>query len=96
MTNNVKTPETDLMVETKGKLELFFDKNGNKLLWGLIIIGFALSAFFIFKNYNDSRKERKEQNASVALANEFNTTKSVEGYEKVQADYAGTEAANTA
>ena len=49
MTNNVQTPENDLMVETKGKLELFFDKNGNKLLWTLIIVGLALSAFFIFK-----------------------------------------------
>lgn len=96
MTNNVKTPETDLMVETKGKLELFFDKNGNKLLWGLIIVGFALSAFFIFKNYSDSRKERKEQNASVAVANELSTTNSVEGYDKLQEEYAGTEAANTA
>lgn len=96
MTNNVQTPETDLMVETKGKLELFFDKNGNKLLWAIIIVGFALSAFFIFKNFNDSRKERKEQNASVAIGNELNTTNSVEGYDKVQEDYAGTEAANTA
>ncbi|MBR5133120.1 MAG: tetratricopeptide repeat protein [Alistipes sp.] len=96
MTNNVQTPETDLMVETKGKLELFFDKNGNKLLWAIIIVGFALSAFFIFKNFNDSRKQRKEENASIAVANELNTTDSVEGYNKVQEDYAGTQAANTA
>lgn len=96
MTNNVQTPETDLMVETKGKLELFFDKNGNKLLWGIIIVGFALSAFFLFKNVSDGRKERKEKNASVAVANELNGANSVEGFEKVQADYAGTEAANSA
>ena len=96
MTNNVKTPETDLMVETKGKLELFFDKNGNKLLWGLIIVGLALSAFFIFKNFSDSRKERKEQNASVAVANELSTTNSVEGYDKLQEEYEGTASANTA
>ena len=96
MTNNVQTPETDLMVETKGKLELFFDKNGNKLLWGLIIVGLAFSAFFIIKNFSDSRQERKEQNASVAVANEFNTTNSVEGYDKIQEEYAGTEAANAA
>ena len=44
MANKVQNPETDIMVETKGKLELFFDKNGNKLLWGLIIVGFALMA----------------------------------------------------
>ena len=96
MTNNVQTPETDLMVETKGKLELFFDKNGNKLLWAIIIVGFALGAFFIFKNYSDSRNERKEKNASTAIANEMNGTQSVEGYEKVQEDYAGTQSANTA
>lgn len=96
MTNNVKTPETDLMVETKGKLELFFDKNGNKILWALIIVGFALSAFFIFKNFNDSRKARKEEAASVVLNNELTGAQSVEGYDKLQEEYADTEAANTA
>lgn len=96
MTNNVNTPETDLMVETKGKLELFFDKNGNKLLWAIIIVGFALSAFFIFKNFNDGRKARKEEAASVSLNSELTGAQSVEGYDKVQEDYAGTEAANTA
>ena len=32
MTNKVQTPETDIMVETKGKLETFFDNYGNKVL----------------------------------------------------------------
>jgi predicted negative regulator of RcsB-dependent stress response len=96
MTNNVKTPETDLMVETKGKLELFFDKHGNKLLWALIIVGFALSAFFIFKNFSDSRKARNEEAASVAMNNELTGAQSVEGYDKLQEEYEGTEAANTA
>lgn len=84
------------MVETKGKLELFFDKNGNKLLWALIIVGVALSAFFIFKNVRDSRNLVKEQAASEAVAAELNDANSVEGFDKIQADYKGTEAANSA
>lgn len=96
MTNNVQTPENDLMVETKGKLELFFDKNGNKLLWTLVIVGVALSAFFLFKNVRDSRNLAKEQAASVAVAAELNGANSVEGFDKIQAEYEGTAAANTA
>ncbi len=96
MANNVQNPQNDLMVETKGKLELFFDKHGNKILWALIIVGLVFSAFFIFKNYGESRKQVKEQNASVAMANELNGAKSVEGFDKVQEEYKGTAAANTA
>lgn len=96
MTNNVQTPQDDLMVETKGKLELFFDKNGNKLLWALIIVGVALSAFFIFKNVRDNRNLVKEQAASEAVAAELNDANSVEGFDKIQVDYKGTEAANSA
>lgn len=96
MANNVQTPENDLMVETKGKLELFFDKQGNKVLWTLIIVGFLLSAFFIVKNFTDGRKAQKEEAASVAMANELNGAMSVEGFDKVQEEYEGTAAANTA
>ena len=96
MTNNVQTPENDLMVETKGKLELFFDKNGNKLLWTLVIVGVVLSAFFLFKNVRDSRNLTKEQAASVAVAAELNGANSVEGFDKIQVEYKGTEAANSA
>ena len=94
MTNNAQTPQNDIMVETKGKLELFFDKNGNKLLWTLIIV--ALSAFFIFKNVRDNRNLAKEQAASVAVAAELNGANSVEGFDKIQAEYKGTAAANSA
>lgn len=96
MANNVQTPETDLMVETKGKLELFFDKHGNKMLWAIIIVGLVLSAYFIFKNYSDSRATVKEQSASIAVANELNGAKSIEGFDKVQEEYKGTASANTA
>ena len=93
MAHNVKTPETDIMVETKGKLELFFDKHGNKLLWLIIIVGIAVSGYFIVKNYIDSRSEANEQSASIAMANELNGADSVEGYAKVQEEYEGTAAA---
>lgn len=96
MANNVQTPENDLMVETKGKLELFFDKHGNKMLWAIIIVGLVLSAYFIFKNYSDSRATVKEQSASIAVANELNGAKSIEGFDKVQEEYKGTASANTA
>lgn len=96
MANNVQTPETDLMVETKGKLELFFDKHGNKLLWALIIVGLALSAYFIIKNYADGRATVKEQSASIAVANELNGANSIEGFDKLQEEYEGTASANTA
>ncbi len=96
MANNVQTPETDLMVETKGKLELFFDKHGNKMLWAIIIVGLVLSAYFIFKNYSDSRATVKEQSASIAVANELNGANSIEGFDKVQEEYKGTASANTA
>lgn len=96
MTNNVQTPENDLMVETKGKLELFFDKHGNKLLWALVIVGVALSIFFIVKNVAGNRHAEKEQAASMAMAEELNGANSVEGYDKIQAEYEGTAAANSA
>lgn len=95
MANNVQKPENDLMVETKGKLELFFDKHGNKILWTLIIAGLVLSAFFLIKNFSDNRHAQKEEAASVAMGNELNGTKSVEGFDKIQTEYEGTAAANT-
>ena len=87
MANNVQKPENDLMVETKGKLELFFDKHGNKILWTLIIAGLVLSAFFLIKNFSDNRHAQKEKAASVAMGNELNGTKSVEGFDKIQTEY---------
>lgn len=95
MANNVQKPENDLMVETKGKLELFFDKHGNKILWTLIIAGLVLSAFFLIKNFSDNRHAQKEEAASVAMGNELNGTKGVEGFDKIQTEYEGTAAANT-
>ncbi|MBQ6613227.1 MAG: tetratricopeptide repeat protein [Alistipes sp.] len=95
MANKVQTPENDLMVETKGKLELFFDKHGSKILWIIIIVGLAFSAYFIFKNYSDGRQLQEEQAASIAMGNELSGAKSVEGYDKVQEEYEGTAAANT-
>lgn len=91
MANKVEN-QTDVMVEAKGKLELFFDKWGNKLLWTLVVVAVVVGAYFIWKSYSDSKKEVKAQNASVALTNAV----TAEDFVKVANDYEGTEAANTA
>lgn len=91
MANKVEN-QTDVMVEAKGKLELFFDKWGNKLLWALVVVAVVVGAYFIYKSYADSKQEVKAENACVALTNAV----TAEDYVKVAADYEGTEAANTA
>lgn len=91
MANKVEN-QTDVMVEAKGKLELFFDKWGNKLLWTLVVVAVVVGAYFIWKSYSDSKKVVKAHNASVALTNAV----TAEDFDKVANDYEGSEAANTA
>lgn len=97
MANKVQTPETDIMVETKGKLELFFDKYGNKLLWGLVcitVIAVAAYAWISISSNSDLKEENAAQAAlTVALTAE---TADVVAFEAIVKDYAGTKAANTA
>ena len=63
MANKVQNPETDLMVETKGKLEIFFDNYGNKLLWGLVgITVIAVAIFLVVSIMNGSA-----EHGSIAL-----------------------------
>ena len=38
MTKKVQNPETDIMIESKGKIESFFDKYGSKIMWGLLAV----------------------------------------------------------
>lgn len=91
MANKVQNTEADVMVEAKGKLELFFDKWGNKILYALVVIGVVIGAFFIVRNFIDRKHEGKEQAASVAMAN----AATAEAYAAVADDYAGTAAGNT-
>lgn len=92
MANNVKNAEADVMVEAKGKLELFFDKYGNKILWALVIVGIIVCAFFVFRSIADRRAEAKNEAASVALA----AATTAEEYAAVVADFEGTAVANNA
>ena len=96
MTNKVQNPENDLMVETKGKLEVFFEKYGEKLLKAVIAAAIiAVVAFFAISMINRS-SQKKEQAAQAALTVALTTGAEVEAYQAIIAEYEGTAAANTA
>ena len=96
MTNNVQTPQDDLMVETKGKLELFFDNYGNKVLKALVGITLVAVAIFVVVGIMNNSAEKKENAAQAALTVALTTEAEVEAYVAIANDYAGTKAANTA
>ena len=96
MTNKVQTPENDLMVETKGKLEIFFDKYGDKLLKAVIAVAIAAVVVFVAVSVVKSSSLKKEQAAQAALTVALTTDAGVEAYQAVVAEYEGTAAANTA
>ena len=96
MANKVQNPETDIMVETKGKLETFFDNYGNKLLWGLTGIAAAAVVIFAIVSFTKNSTENKEHAAQAALTVALTTDAEVEAFVAVVDEYAGTKAANTA
>ena len=96
MANKVQTPENDLMVETKGKLETFFDNYGNKILWTLIGITIAAVAVYLVLGIMNNSTEKKENAAQAALTVALTTEAEVEAYTAIVAEYEGTKAANTA
>ena len=96
MANKVQNPETDLMVETKGKLEIFFDKYGDKLLKAVIGIAIAAVVVFVAISVVKSGSQKKEQAAQAALTVALTSDAAVEAYEAIIAEYEGTAAANTA
>lgn len=96
MTNKVQTPENDLMVETKGKLEIFFDKYGDKLLKAVIAIAIVAVVVFLAISVIKSGSQKKEHAAQAALTVALTTEAGVEAYEAIVAEYEGTAAANTA
>ena len=96
MANKVQGPETDIMVETKGKLELFFDNYGNKILWGLIGVALVAVAIFVAISIVDGANQKKEDAAQAALTVAITTDAEVEAYVAVVEQYEGTKAANTA
>jgi tetratricopeptide (TPR) repeat protein len=96
MANKVQNPETDIMVETKGKLELFFDNYGNKVLKALVGITLVAVAIFVVVGIMNHSAEKKENAAQAALTVALTTEAEVEAYVAIANDYAGTKAANTA
>lgn len=96
MANKVQMPENDLMVETKGKLELFFDKYGNKLLWGLVGITVIAVAIFLVVSIMNGSSEKRENTAQAALTVALTTDGDVATFEAIVKEYNGTKAANTA
>lgn len=96
MTNKVHQPENDIMVETKGKLELFFDKYGNKLLVALGVITVLALAFFLVSSIAENRAAKREVMADAALAVALNGEGTAEEYVAVVEEYGKTKAGNTA
>lgn len=96
MANKVHESQTDLMVETKGKLELFFDNYGNKVLKALVGITLVAVAIFVVVGIMNNSAEKKENAAQAALTVALTTEAEVEAYVAIANDYAGTKAANTA
>jgi TolA-binding protein len=96
MANKVQNPEHDLMVETKGKLETFFDNYGNKILWTLIGITITAVAVYLVLSFMNSSNQKKENTAQAALTVALTTEADVAAYVAIVDEYAGTKAANTA
>lgn len=74
MANKVNTPDTDIIVDAKGKLEVLFEKYGKTLLWVLVVIGIAVGGYFLYKSYSDSKEQERiakaEKIATIDLATE--------------------------
>ena len=70
MTKKVNTPETDVIVDAKGKLELLFEKYGKVILGALVVVGVAVGGYFIYKNHADAKEQEriaKSKKAATAL-----------------------------
>lgn len=91
MANKVQMPENDLMVETKGKLELFFDKYGNKVLWALVGVTVVAVLAFAWYSYSSRNNEAKEAAAEIARVNVLG---GAEEYAAVVTEFKGTKSAN--
>jgi tetratricopeptide (TPR) repeat protein len=91
MTKKVQTPETDIMVESKTKIESFFDKYGSKVMWGLVAVSVIAVGIFFF--INRSEKKEAAQNAAArqaATALVYQNTNMMTGETSLDIDYAAT------
>ena len=91
MTKKVQTPETDIMVESKTKIESFFDKFGSKVMWGLVAVTVIAVGIFFFINRNE-KKNAAEEAAARQAATEvvYQSTNIMTGETSLDIDYAAT------
>lgn len=96
MTKKSQTPETDILVESKGKIETFFDKFGSKVMWGLVAVTVIAVGIFIWNNYSDSKQEQLNIDAEakfIATQNKYpfglttNYTEAAEAYLAIANEY---------
>lgn len=97
MAKNVNAPETDVVVNTKGKLENLFEKYGKALLWVLVVVAVAVGGYFIYKGYAEKKEaEKKEtmmkQTAEALIGGDADAAAAVADNK----EYAGTASANFA
>lgn len=102
MANKVETPQQDVMIEAKGKLESFFERRSKQILWGLLIVACVCVIFFFWRSRSERNARVAENNAQVALVAAYDALDmndyagAVTAAEEVVAKYEGTDAANLA
>jgi tetratricopeptide (TPR) repeat protein len=74
MTKKVQTPETDILIESKGKVESFFDKFGNKVMWGLVAVTVIAVGIFVWNNIAQQKSQAKEQEAQIKFFEVLNNS----------------------
>ncbi|MBR2429281.1 MAG: tetratricopeptide repeat protein [Alistipes sp.] len=66
MTKKVNTPETDVVVNAKGKLEVLFEKYGKALLWALVVVAIGVGGYLVYKSFKDSEEQERISKSEVA------------------------------
>lgn len=98
MANKVNTPNTDVIVEAKGKLEVLFEKYGKALLWILVVIGVAVGGYFIYDGYSEGQEQERLTKAETDLTSKVVVEFDAESVATVadNSEHAGTPSANLA
>ena len=91
MTKKVQTPEVDIMGESKGKIESFFDKFGSKLMWGIVAVTVIAVGIFVWYNYSEGKNAEMEQAAQEQFFTVLSTSNTASiAAESFSIDYAAT------
>ena len=98
MANNVNTPNNDVIVEAKGKLEVLFEKYGKALLWILVVVGVAVGGYLIYNGYAEGTEQERLTNAQTDLTSKVIVEYDAESVAAVadNAEHADTPSANLA